>query len=235
MRWALVACLFLGWGSAHADDDPDTEFARKKFAEGTAAYGEADYPRALAAFEAARRARPAPAFDYNIGRCHDRMGSWAEAIAAYERWLASSPPEADAREIRDRVAALRERLKEPAPVTPVVKPAVPPQVAAPPVAPPPAPASRSRLVAPVVVGAVALAAGAAAIGLGVTVDADYRRLDGPEGCRPCAPSQWSGVEARAGAFYGILAIAGAAAIADVVLWIWAVRRPRERSVAAVRF
>src|SRR5438067_1644343 len=94
-----------------AEADPDTEIAQRLFAEGAAAYDAHDYAHALERFEAARRVKPLPAFDYNIARCHDRLGQAAPAIEAYERYLAAAPDAADAGEVRTRVAVLRARVE----------------------------------------------------------------------------------------------------------------------------
>ena len=66
---------------ARADDDPDTEVARRLFKQGSTLYIAGDYQKALELFEKARLARPLPAFDFNIARCHDRLGRWTEALA----------------------------------------------------------------------------------------------------------------------------------------------------------
>ncbi|HEY2745691.1 MAG TPA: hypothetical protein VGL86_13745, partial [Polyangia bacterium] len=95
--------------------DPDTEVAQRLFGEGVAAYGAHDYAHALEKFEAARRIKPLPAFDFNIARCHDRLGQAAPAIAAYERYLAQAPDAPDAAEVRERVGILRARVETPSP------------------------------------------------------------------------------------------------------------------------
>src|SRR5262249_13805170 len=52
---------------------------------------------------------PLPAFDYNIGRCSERLERWAAAAAAYERYLAAQPDAEDAVEIRQRIDILKAR------------------------------------------------------------------------------------------------------------------------------
>ena len=109
------------------DVDPDTEIARRHFEKGSELYGSGRYAEAVAEFEAARRAKPLPAFDYNIARAHDRMEHTREAIAAYERYLEAAPSAPDAGDVRARIAELRGRLgatpatialKEPGPLPP---------------------------------------------------------------------------------------------------------------------
>src|SRR5688572_30947248 len=95
---ALVALLTIVFvigaasGVARADESPDEEIARRHFEEGERAYAERDYARAVREFEAARTVRPSAALDYDIARSYDRMERPAEAILAYERFLAQAPP-----------------------------------------------------------------------------------------------------------------------------------------------
>jgi tetratricopeptide (TPR) repeat protein len=92
-------------------DDPDTEVAKRLFKQGTTLYMDGKYEEALAAFERARLAKPLPAFDFNIAKCNDRLGRWPEALAAYERFAATTK---DAEELADanaRIPVLRERVR----------------------------------------------------------------------------------------------------------------------------
>src|SRR5260370_21335714 len=64
------------------------EESQKRYAAGASAYERGEYDVALAHFQAAYDAAPSPEFWFNIGRCHERLGRWAEAAAAYESYLA---------------------------------------------------------------------------------------------------------------------------------------------------
>src|SRR5689334_6730252 len=89
---ALLAGLAGLSGSARADEeDPDTEVAKRHFREGSAAYERRDYAAALREFEAARAVKPVPQLDYNIGRCHDRLERYPEAVAEYKSYVAAQP------------------------------------------------------------------------------------------------------------------------------------------------
>src|SRR6185295_12886613 len=99
----LTLLLALAAPTARADDDdPDTELARRLFKEGSALYMAGDYQKALERFERARQAKPAAAFDFNIARCHDRLGRWTEALAEYERFIATATDAADIKEASGR-------------------------------------------------------------------------------------------------------------------------------------
>jgi Tetratricopeptide repeat len=118
----LVASLL---GLVRANEDPDTEVARRHFNAGRAFYDSEQYEKALSEFEAARRVKAHPALDYNIARCLDRLERYQPAIDAYERYIASNP--ADVEEMRQRVVLLKQRLAE-QPVKPPEKPPETPPV-----------------------------------------------------------------------------------------------------------
>ena len=102
--------------------DPDTEIARRHFTQGTSLYNEEKYAEAILEFEAARRVKPLPAFDFNIARAHDRMEHVREAIDAYQRFVTGAPNDPDAAEVRSRIAVLKQRITEGAPAVPPVEP-----------------------------------------------------------------------------------------------------------------
>jgi tetratricopeptide (TPR) repeat protein len=219
---ALALALALASGSARAIEDPDTEIARRHFETGRDYYEAGNYQAALKEFEAARAVRPFPAFEYNIGRCYDRLERPSEAVAAYERYLAAAPDVPDADEVRERIRVLKLRIA-------VESPAPPP---APP--PPPAP-SRKRLIAPLAVGGAAVVVAAVGAGLLGSVKADFDDLaSGPNSCRPCSDAQIAPLETRADAGYALLGTAGALAVVDVVLWARALRHRRAPGVHASR-
>jgi tetratricopeptide (TPR) repeat protein len=111
MAVAVAALLTTGTAWGAPTDDPDTEVARRHFVAGVSAYDRADYETALREFRTAQRARPRPAFDFNIGRCLDRMERYAEAIEAYQRFAAAAPDDPEAAEARARVTTLQARLQ----------------------------------------------------------------------------------------------------------------------------
>jgi tetratricopeptide (TPR) repeat protein len=218
MRLALMLLLSsLAWADK---PDPDTEIAKRHFDAGRAKYEASDYLGALEEFEAARKVRQFAAFDYNIARCLDRLERPAEAVAAYERYLAGVPAdEPDAAEVRERVRVLKERIV----VTPL------------PPSPPRAPRSdRARLLlGPSLVGAVTVVSLAAGAGLLGSVRVDYDRMaSGPDSCRPCSEAQVAPLRTRANAGYAMLGLGGALAVVDVILWVRAKRLSRAARASA---
>ena len=96
-----------------------------------------------------------------------------------------------------------------------------------------APSSRRRFLAPGIVAGGALVLAVVGAGLVGSVKVDYDRLaSGPGTCRPCSDDQVGPLKARAYAGYALFAVAGAAAIIDVVLWVRAARHPAARGARA---
>jgi tetratricopeptide (TPR) repeat protein len=120
----LLLLLVAATGVAADEEDPDTEVSRRHFELASDHYRRRDYTQALREFEAARRAKPLPQFDYNIGRCNDRLERYPEAIVAYRRYLTADPGAKDAGEVRQRITVLESRVAaEPPPATVVAPPA----------------------------------------------------------------------------------------------------------------
>jgi len=119
---ALIFILLCTAASAIAQKeigDVDEELARRHFAAAQQHYAAHRYGEAIKEFQTARKFKPLPAFDYNIGRCHELLEQWDEAADAYERYLGLSPNAADLVSIRDRIRVLRERARASAPPEPM--------------------------------------------------------------------------------------------------------------------
>lgn len=86
-----------------------TPSARDLLASGEKKFKAADFTGALADFEAASAAKPSPEADRFIALTHDKLGQFAEAVTAYERFLGNVPPamKAQADEFKGRVDAIR--------------------------------------------------------------------------------------------------------------------------------
>ena len=188
------------------------ESSRQAYAEGAAAYERGAYDKALEHFQNAYDLAPSPEFWFNIARCHERLGRWAEAAAAYDRYLAGKPTVEDAVQIRERISDLKVRAAEAARAK----------------QPPPAPVivvqhdrPSLRVPALALLGVtVALAAGGT--GAYLSEWSDYQSQK--SACNgQCSPAQLDGLRSRVLAAQvsgGVLfALAGAALVADVILWI----------------
>jgi tetratricopeptide (TPR) repeat protein len=203
MRAWLLCLLWSGIASA---GDSGAEEARRHFNLGRELFRSQQYREAIEEFEIARSAKQLPAFDYNLARCYEELGEIDEAIAAYERYLSSTIAE-DADEVRRRIAELSQVRR-------------------------PKPRKRPSLVAPAVVAAVGGAVLVTGVALVGSVAADYSAAD--SSCAPrCNPSLGSDLEKRNEGGIALLAIAGALAVADAVLW--AVRPRRAALRAAIDF
>ena len=224
MRWLIAAVVCALASMAQAHDDPDTEAAHRHSNAARAAYELGDYRGAIAEFEAARALKPLPELDYNIGRCLERIEQWGEAAAAFQRFVDAQPQSPDAPAMRERIAVLRSRVRQPPPAPP----------------PPSAPAhDRRALIAPVVLGAGAVVLAAAGTGGYLSAWSDYQ--SSLSTCQhACNPSQLGSLhdkvqraEVAGGVLWGLAAVAAAV---DVVLWIRWSRSPRpQRSASLVRF
>ncbi len=110
---ALVVAWLLVPSAVRAGiNDPDIEIAKRHFERASSFYDAKDYRAALDEFMAAARVRPAPALDYNIARCYDRLEDYAAAIEHYRKYLAGTPQPQDLDEVQTRVAALQKRLDD---------------------------------------------------------------------------------------------------------------------------
>jgi tetratricopeptide (TPR) repeat protein len=202
------------------------EASQKQYAAGASAYEHGEYDVALAHFQAAYESAPSPELWFNIGRCHERLGRWAGAAAAYESYLAGKPTVEDAVQIRERISDLKVRAHEAARL------AQPPPPA--PLPPPPLPPRRSLRVPALALLGVTVALGAGGVGTYFSEWSDYQSRRATCQSR-CAPDSLDGLRTRvqsaqiaAGALW---ALAGAALAADVVLWILDGRRPGERRLS----
>lgn len=68
-----------------------TERAKALFNAGNRHYELGEYAQALAIYKQAYRAKPLPAFQFNIAQCHRKLGQHREAIAMYQAYLVGLP------------------------------------------------------------------------------------------------------------------------------------------------
>lgn len=246
---AVLSAVMLSTGTTRAEsafEDPDTMAARRHFQEGIERYNKLEFAAALKEFQAARLIKGLPAFDYNIGRCLDRMERYEEAVVAYERYVTLAPQAADAAEIRERIRTLKERhaaiegervapgpAPPSAPAAPAERPVVappPPTLAPPaaaPIAPPPAaPASapagsdRPSLRRPLGIGLI-IAGGVIALGGGALVIAASAGAGGVNGAPTLGErnDRIGALDGTTGAGFALLGVGVAAAVAGAVLFL----------------
>jgi tetratricopeptide (TPR) repeat protein len=203
---AAVVLLFGFVASAEEVDDPDTEAARRHFQRATELYDAHRYGEAVREFEAAKKLKPLPELDYNIGRAYDRLEDWPRAISAYRQYLQRARNAADIADVRARLAVLRARNNWPVAATESSSERDE--------------ARRVRLkVAAFVDGSLALAVAISAAGLLGSVGGSYNSLRQLCSTRPCSPGDWHGPEMRADAGYALFAIAGTATLIDIALFV----------------
>jgi tetratricopeptide (TPR) repeat protein len=227
MRALTIALLLLG-ALAHAaddappsvappfSDDPDSDAARRHFDLGLKHYDAARFTEAIREFDLARQLKPAPAFDYNIGRCHERLEAWGAAADAYTRYLAAEPRAPNAAALRARLEVLRARAQvgaETADLAAVQLVRV----------------HRRTRIAAWTFGGLTVALAGAGLGAYLAPLGDYR--DRERSCRGgCPPEALRDLaidvrraEIAAGVLWGA---AGLTAVADIVLWTLDLRQRR---------
>jgi hypothetical protein len=94
------------------NDDPKRAEARKNYAEAEAKFQSGDFDAAYGLYKAANDAVPAPQTLYKMALCLDKQDKAADALAAYNTFLAASPPasmEAKVTESQARVTDLRKK------------------------------------------------------------------------------------------------------------------------------
>jgi tetratricopeptide (TPR) repeat protein len=189
----------------------DITAARQYYDLGAEAYEKGDYPAALRAFDAAWAEAPHSDLLFNIARCHERMGHFEEAAQAYERYLQSDPAARDKPEMRSHIADLHRRASDLAHLAPA------------------APADRPwRVGAGATLGVTLVLAGA---GAGAYLSAWSEYSSKKSACQSrCAPGAVDGLRTRVeSAQVGgivLFALAGAALITDVALWVLDARARR---------
>lgn len=101
-----------GFSSASAQSNGGKSTARKVeelAGKGAKAYGEERYRDAIGYFEQAYALQPVPNLLYNIGRCHEKLDEYEEAIEHYEEFAVAPEVGSEARrEALKRAESLRE-------------------------------------------------------------------------------------------------------------------------------
>jgi tetratricopeptide (TPR) repeat protein len=97
-RW-LVPLLVAASAGAHAQPSaasPMSDEARAYLDRGEALYKAGEYVRAIAEFDAGQRIEAHPDFHYAKGQAYRKLGDCPRAVASYQAFLATRPPEEEA-------------------------------------------------------------------------------------------------------------------------------------------
>ncbi len=155
---AILAGTLIGASGAQAGGSNDV--AATRFELGQKLYAVGRYAEAVVAYEAARKLAPRPELDLQIARCHERMSDWPNAIAAYTRYIETTPTPLDADTVLVHIGELRDKGPTPPPAVLQIELA--------PVAATPRP--RGMFIGGAILGGVGLCGVGAGIGMGVAGD-----------------------------------------------------------------
>jgi tetratricopeptide (TPR) repeat protein len=182
-----------------------------------------EYGAAIEAFRAAYALDPDPKSLYNLAQALRLGGNCGDAIATYQAFLRTNP---DPQGFQAAQINIEQCRAQPGGKKPPTE-----EAAARLVEPPPArPVRRGRplRVAAFTTGAstVASIVLAGAMYGWAAADRPARKSYCAALPRDCVPSEWSDLTARQNASYALFAVAGALAVADVVLWTFDLKRRR---------
>ena len=105
-----IICLTSAPDTARADE----AHARAKVfnAEAKRHFNLGKFREAIRYYEKAYQAKPLPVFLYNLGQCHQHLGTLADlkkAVFYFEGYLANQPEASDRKEVEQDIASLKER------------------------------------------------------------------------------------------------------------------------------
>lgn len=111
-RFALTSLLLLApVATLHAQTTPDESMdveAHALFEAGRTAFAAGRFADALGHFQRAYDLSHRGALLYNIGQCHDRLRHDAEALTAFQGYLAAEPQAEQRAEVEARIAILEQ-------------------------------------------------------------------------------------------------------------------------------
>ena len=104
---ALAAAVTLTVARAAIAAPEDEATARAHYQKGTRLYMIGEYRKAADEFKEGYLSNGDPAFLYNLGRCHERLGDRDQAVTFYRRFLAAAPGTTKRAEIEGQILALQ--------------------------------------------------------------------------------------------------------------------------------
>jgi tetratricopeptide (TPR) repeat protein len=230
--------------------------AKEWFSRAEAAEAAKDPVTAVKAYQCSLHMVPHAFTAFNLARLAEKNGDLELAVEAYDTYLKLSPEAPDRVVVTGRIATLSERITElrhtqkpdpspdPSTETPSTSLPVPGQYESIPDLPPPRPASPSfdneappgleirRRPHPAVYvlggAAIGAVAGGVMLNLGARRKMDECRKLAGDGQALSAADACNAARPRAYASYALLAVAGAAAVADAVVLLISSRTPKNR-------
>jgi tetratricopeptide (TPR) repeat protein len=104
----------------------DKDRAQKHIAKATEAHQAGNYDVALAELQEAYALDPQPDLLYAIGQVYVKLGKCPEAVASYEKFLATNPPPEPTAATNEAIAACKSQMAPPPPPEPTPAPQAPP-------------------------------------------------------------------------------------------------------------
>ncbi|NVB80513.1 MAG: hypothetical protein HOV81_19120 [Kofleriaceae bacterium] len=206
---AALVCLPL---SAYAGGKkaPQAE-AKEHVAKATEAHGKGDFITALGELETAYSLDPQPDYLYAIGQVQAKLDRCPDAIASYEKLLASNPGDDYVGPANEAIAACKAKLPPPEPTEPV----------APVAPPPPPPAHEAKPFYKDILGDALVAVGVGSGVAGIVMYVGARgTIDDAKTAPTYAEQQRLVDDAHRRRTYSIALGAAGAAVVGVGIWRW---------------
>jgi len=92
--------------------DAPVERAKALFAKGNEHYNLGEFEKALEQYRRAYRAKPLPAFLFNIAQCHRKLGQHDDAVTMYQSYLAGVPDAQNKALVESLITESRTKLAE---------------------------------------------------------------------------------------------------------------------------
>jgi len=189
--------------------------AMELFEESETHYRAGRFREAIVLLNEAYRLHPAPVLLYNLARAHEGLGEFSEALQAYRLYLAAEPTARDRGAIEKRIVMLETKLREQRARDERRAPHEGGGAVAPVPQPMPQPASKPNPAPWVLLGVGALAVAAGAAVLGVAAARHEAAEDEPEGLRA---QELQDVAKRFEAAGGATLAVGSAAVVSGLIW-----------------
>jgi tetratricopeptide (TPR) repeat protein len=111
LGFSVLAAAPEAQAQPRGDKTANEAHAKELFAKGDAAYAEGRYEEALAAFQEAYSLSGRPQLLFNVSNALERLGRYAEAVDALEKYLASGKAR-DRDVVQKRLANLKKRVED---------------------------------------------------------------------------------------------------------------------------